>query len=106
MMSSIDEMGLSSLTSGGLLPAGQIAGQHVDLEIYAVANLERAQSRRFPGMRDDVHAEDVVLHLVDRQRDAFDADRALRRDIAMQWPRRPDLQPMRAAFRLDRNHLA
>src|SRR5665213_3662542 len=97
MMSSIDEMGLSSLirlrssrsfggsirrrlgysclgpvprslgeggSRGRLLPAGQVAGQHVDLQIDPVADLERAKGRRLPGVRDDVDAADLVLHFV------------------------------------------
>ena len=67
--------------------AREIAGEHVDFQVHAVAGLQAAEGGDLPGVRDDVDAEDIVLDLVHGQRHALDGDRALRRDEAVQRPR-------------------
>ena len=81
---------MSSGHAGRLLPAGQVAGQHVDLQIDPRRRPRAAERGHLPGVRDDVDAEDVALDLVDGQRHAVDGDRALGRDEAMQRRGRAD----------------
>src|SRR5512142_1689723 len=91
---------------GRFAPAGEIARQHVDLEVHARTWLQLGERGYVPGVRDDVHAEDVVLHLVDGERHALDGDRALRRDETVERLGGADPDAVRAAFHLDRNHFA
>ena len=51
--------------------------EHVDLEVDALAGHEAAERRLGQRVRDQRHAERVVVQLGDRQRDALDGDRAL-----------------------------
>src|SRR5215217_3118242 len=106
MISSIGEMGVSSLMSGGLLPPREVTRQHVDLEIDLRARFHLAESGHIPGVRDQINAEDVVLDLVDGQADAFDGDRALGGDQPVQRLRRADADAVRAAFAVHRQNLA
>ena len=83
----------------------QIARQHVNLEVDAVARFERAERRDRAGVRDQVEREQAgsagqVVDGVDRQRDALDRDRAFGGDVGGKVSRGGDDDAPRIARRL------
>src|SRR5579883_891873 len=87
------------LWARALEKAGDIARQHVDLEIDAVARPRRPEAGAALGVRDDVDAEDGALDLVDGQRHAVEGDRALGRDRARERRWRAEAEADGIAFR-------
>ena len=68
------------------ISAGDVAREQVDLQVNAVAGLFAPQRRVRQGMWDDIDAKARSRHLVDRQRDAVEGDRALGGDKAAPAP--------------------
>src|SRR5882672_10919754 len=77
--------------------AGDVAGKYIGLEVHPVARLFGPQGGVGQGVGHDIDAKAIVLDLVDGERDAVEADRALGRKVARQLRRRLDRQTPRAA---------
>src|SRR5580658_281014 len=70
----------------------EVAGDHVDFNVDAVAGLQFAERGHFVRVWNDVDVEAPAFDLVHGQAHAVDGNRTLRRDEAHQWRRQFELQ--------------
>src|SRR5450631_469826 len=70
------------LASGGGHEPRQVARDHVDFHVDAVAGAQFTERRRLVRVGNDIDTEFAAIDLVDGQADAIEADRALRRGKA------------------------
>src|SRR4051794_37273871 len=86
--------------------AFDVAGQHVDFEIYLRPDIQRMQIGCFERVRNEVYFENGVVHGIYSKTDAVDCDRALARDVAPDIERRSHRQPAIITSRFELDHRA